>query len=106
MKHLAISLAVLMLVWGGDAKAKNFYKSGNMLFAECTSTNPTDNVACMAYISGVVDSSPVICPPVTVVVGQLRDIVTKYLKENPATRHWNATSLVQISLVAVFPCKK
>ena len=106
MKPLAISLAVLMLGWAGDTKAKNFYQSGNKLFAECTSTDPTDAIACMNYISGVVDTSSLVCPPMTVTRGQLKDIVTKYLKEKPATRHWSATLLVQDSLVAVFPCNK
>ena len=69
-------------------------------------TDPTDAIACMNYISGVVDTSSLVCPPMTVTRGQLKDIVTKYLKEKPATRHWSATLLVQDSLVAVFPCNK
>jgi len=61
---------------------------------------------CVGYIIGVVDASNLVCPENTVNVGQLSDIVIKYLKENPATRHYNATGLVQISLAPLFPCKK
>ena len=105
MKHLAISLAVLMLMWSGDAKAKKgFYESGNDLFTQCTSKNVAEEMACGGFITGVVDTSHLICPPKTVNRGQLRDIVIKYLKENPQVRHNSGAGLVLASLITLFPC--
>ena len=106
MKHIAISLAVLMLMWGSDAKAKErFLTSGIDLFSDCTGNSEVRKIYCVGYIIGVIDASNSVCVT-NVNRVQLRDIVIKYLTENPQERHFTARSLIEVSLVPVFPCKK
>jgi hypothetical protein len=72
---------------GGDS-----YKSGSLI----------------GYIVGVVDTSDnvLFCTPDNVKIGQLIDIVKKYLRDNPEKRHRPASDLVIDSLSSVFPCKR
>jgi hypothetical protein len=46
------------------------------------------------------------CPPLTVNNGQERDIVSKFLKDNPEKLHLQAHLLIIEALMNVFPCKK
>jgi len=57
-------------------------------------------------ISDVAEISGTICLSGGVTNGQIYDIVGKYLKDNPETRHKNAPSLVYKSLTDAYPCKK
>ena len=57
-------------------------------------------------VSDVVDATGLICLPYVVTNRQIFDIVGKYLKDNPETRHKNASSLVYKSLRDVYPCEK
>jgi hypothetical protein len=45
------------------------------------------------------------CPPLTVNNGQERDIVSKFLKDNPEKLHLQAHLLIIQALMNVFPCK-
>ena len=45
------------------------------------------------------------CLPGNVTRRQLMDVVTKYLRDNPAQRHLPAPGLVVSALEAAFPCK-
>jgi hypothetical protein len=46
------------------------------------------------------------CIPQEVTARHLSDIVTKYLGDNPSTRHYRASLLVHIALFQAFPCPK
>jgi len=61
------------------------------------------------YVKGVTDAyyeAGLFCNPNGVTNLQAFDIVGKYLKDNPETRHKNAPSLVYKSLTDAYPCKK
>jgi hypothetical protein len=44
------------------------------------------------------------CVPADAPNSQLRDVVTKYLQENPASRHESARTLIWRAYAAAFPC--
>jgi hypothetical protein len=44
------------------------------------------------------------CPPKGLTLGQMRDIVMKYLRDNPSTRHQRAEVLVNNAIIAAYPC--
>jgi hypothetical protein len=46
-----------------------------------------------------------ICLPENATLGQITDVVCKYLKDNPTMRHFTASSLTDIALREAFPCK-
>lgn len=84
------------------------YYDGNELLNACepgsseTGRGITEGL-CMGYIAGVVDDFAALrlvqkktsCIPRNVTVGQLKDVVVKYLKENPEKRNWWGASLVR-----------
>jgi Rap1a immunity proteins len=84
-------------------------RTGNWLLEVCS--NREDNNlfwSCGMYIDGVVDSDTmqVICFPTGVNNGQIRDVVSAYLKEKPDVRHMRAWSIITLALAKAFPCAK
>ena len=90
------------------------WMSGNDLLDLCTTQEPAKAGRCLGYITGIVDFSgssqveanlkygPLTTPP-GVTAGQLRDIVVKYMKENPKYNHLVAADLVFIAIKRAFP---
>jgi hypothetical protein len=62
----------------------------------------------MGFILGVHDvyEDQIICSGANVTGGQLRDIVRKFLENNPSERDLPAHLLVMIALGKAFPCEK
>ncbi len=94
--------------------------SGNTLYKHCgaqpSAPDYTTSAAyCVGYVTAVSDTfntvrvaerkSQVICLPASSNAGQMADIVTKHLGDNPSTRHFGATTLVLEALVRAFPCQ-
>lgn len=98
------------------------YVNGNLLYQYCNSSEGTatyyqHQTFCSAYIAGVADTferlrsltqserghSASICIPANVTVGQMKDIVFRYLSANPQHRHYAASDLVVIAIVDAFP---
>lgn len=88
-----------------------FFENGNTLLARCS----TDRMACMMFVSGVSDAmgdisqyveGAKVCMPAHVDRGQITDIAVKYLKDNPATRQYTASSQVALALWDAFPCQQ
>ena len=121
---VAAFVVVIGLSWPASTYAASersgVYQTGNELYENCSSKQgePTywqKSAACSAYVMGVVDgigasevlekSLPVMCIPLEVTVGQMVDIVTKSLRENPASRHLGASGRVMLALAAAFPCR-
>lgn len=100
--------AAAAAIWAGPAVAG---EDGNSLYANCTSGQFADIVACNRYIVGVVDGILVVSPrekppfviPQGVTGQQLNDVVIAYLKDNPDKRHWEAQYLVWNAIHAAFP---
>jgi hypothetical protein len=66
----------------------------------------------MFYVAGVLDSlllngsNAPVCIPAESTLAQARDVVCKYLRDNPAKRHYNTASSVWMAQSQAWPCKK
>ena len=74
------------------------FDSGNDVWEKCTSQKQFDQGMCYGLISGYFDSVQMAhtCPKAAVpdiTRGQIRDIVVKFLKDNPGERHLLAATL-------------
>lgn len=91
----ALAFAVCMLL-AGAAQAQI---TGNTLHNRCLGKEGSLMEAwCVGYIQGVAENSPHICPPSGATIGQSKDIVVKFLKEQPQERHPPATKVVVVAL--------
>ncbi len=83
-----------------------FY-SGNALLRLMSGQQVEQDIA-TGYVAGVADAHAGIiwCGPPQVSVGQIRDVVKKYLEQYPEKRHFAADSNVAVALRTVWPCKK
>lgn len=89
--------------------------TGNELHAVCSSRAMIDVGVCLGFVAGVVDGAlmmtrplprkeQLICRPDGVTVGQMRDIVVKFLNDKPGNRHVDAEIMVGLALANAFPC--
>jgi hypothetical protein len=85
--------------------------TGNELKRNCGDTGAKYGL-CVGFVVGVVDGvlidSPpdsIICVPDGVSHGQMKDIVLKYMNDNPANLHFPAALLVFFALGEAFPCE-
>lgn len=89
-------------------------ETGNTLFSKCEGQDGVMRGACIGYIEGISDEIQVMqrvgymkrvyCPTADVNAGQLRDIVVKFLRDNPATRNQPAADLATTALIEAFAC--
>ena len=98
------------------APASGVYMKGHALYEMCIENDNT--LACTAYVAGVMDFlsaagktdilneqfQPVCVPQSGVTLGQLQDIVIKYLREHPEERHEPGVFLVVGAIREAFPC--
>ena len=98
---IAICLTLLSLAANAN------YINGNQLHADLTGSN-SDRAFALGFVAGVVDAfdGDLFCTPQGANLGQLRDIVQKFLVRNPKERHRNAAAIVAIALVIDYPCVK
>jgi hypothetical protein len=98
-----------------DPVASNY--SGNDLLRDCSDRNNVPSFSfCLGYINGLRDGvvfaslGPGAKPPFEisdrVELGQLKDVVVKYLNEHPEERHLHAAVLVESALAKAFPRQK
>lgn len=90
------------------------FESGNSLLTQCSADNK-DVVAltdCLSYIKGVHDDFMFArllegedseCTPETITNGQVRDVVIKYLLDNPEERHQPGPFLVRLAIMTAWP---
>lgn len=103
--------------------------TGNNLYAQLTASDASVNLQGFAYIEGVLDSEdwylttdilssmdlkkaklekfkiPHICfGNNKITLGQLKDIVLKYLTDHPEKRHLRAQVLIRFALLESFAC--
>jgi len=126
VSSLALGVAATAFVTATPAFADYF--NGNTLYEWC-STEPSDphfqqnQSWCIGYIAGVVDgiktgnvfgqviagstaeTTDLICMPAEVTLGQVQEVATLYLKNNPATRHDFASVQVLKAVMDAWPCK-
>lgn len=126
MKHFKAFAAITLVCFVGLARATI---TGNELYAQIKSDGTTDVLKAYAYIEGVLDTEdlyltmavfegidskgskqarfrvPHICwGDNKVTLGQIKDIVQKYLEAHPEKRHYTANVLVRLALLEVFAC--
>lgn len=89
------------------------YYTGNQLMEWNSSNTALDRGRFMGYVVGIVDakstgweSTRLSCVPSGVTVGQLQEVVHKYLKQNPQEWHLEADLLVTFAMMEAFPCPK
>jgi hypothetical protein len=63
------------------------------------------------YVAGVLDalmlmSNAPVCIPAESNLAQPRDVMCKYLRDNPAKRHYNTASSIWLAQSQAWPCKK
>jgi Rap1a immunity proteins len=95
-------------------------ETGNDLLKSCSTPSSDEyygfeRAKCLGYVLGAYDAFNttsrvegnivILCPPEDLTKGQIRDIVVKYLEENPETRHESASDLVMLALSKAYPCK-
>lgn len=112
MKKFLVSFGFLLTTNFVHAEGMS---DGNFWHGMCNSGDPSDYVACMAYINGVVQgvrnqaqldkTSAGFCIPPKVTFQQIGDVFSKYLKDHPQERHKSSGFLAMISVYEAFPCK-
>jgi len=120
MKHITLIVAVVLSVMlqgsGAQKQDKTLISisdiNGNDLLRYCSSHQPFELNFCTGYIEGVRDglmfaavslkSEPFFAVPNEAKMEQLKDIVVKYLRDNPETRHKPAGMLTFIALKQAF----
>jgi len=116
MRKLFFVTSILLVI---SVTAFAQFETGNSLLAklEKDDVTPADmesaveivtySALATGYISGVYDvfDGHTFSSPKGVTTTQLADIVKKYLKEHPETRHENACDLVRKALQEAFPLK-
>jgi hypothetical protein len=98
-----------------SSEDSNIY-TGNGLSAYCHSPDLNYVNYCHGFINGVVEgilaegesglSEEHICLPENVTRGQIKEIVLKYLKDNPEKLHRPSFILIFNATRKVFPCSK
>lgn len=86
-------------------------RTGNDLYKACANETPI----CAAYVSGVsaglngahaiTEGRRAFCPPESVTLTQLSDVVEAFLEDKPEIRHMDAGSITAFALASAFPCK-
>jgi hypothetical protein len=96
---------LLLLMFPVAAHAQ--FWSGNTLLQKLNSTDTVDKAVALGYVIGVSDSNQnsVHCSGPNVTGAQTRDVVQKFLTQNPSVRDENADLLVAVALGQAWPCK-
>lgn len=106
MRQLGYALAAAVLA---SSPSSAGFQNGNDLYSSCE--NRVDQF-CIGYVMAIADvlgaDNPVngyrACFRSGVTGRQIIDIVTKYLRQKPDERHYNAAGLVADALQSAFPC--
>lgn len=97
-------LVILMFV---PSMAQAEFFSGNDLLKKFNG-DTVDQIIALGYVQGAVDalSGSILCLPPTVTAGQVGDMISNYLRNTPAERHFSADSIISKALITVWPCAK
>ncbi len=84
------------------------YYSGNTLLEKMRSSDVSDRFLALGYIMGVSDMGQGVihCSGQNVTAGQTRDVIRKYLEQNPQIRDISADTIASVALGQAWPCPK
>jgi hypothetical protein len=105
MKRL---IAAAFLVFPGIAQAA-YFDTGNDLWNVCTDKAPGHDYLCIGMSTAYFDmmlAAGYQCAAPAADRGQVRDVILKYLSDNPAMRGTPASELAITSLTTAFQCAK
>ena len=109
MKSVAVLLACLSV--GGAAYAQRVSKvSAKVLMTACGGTKQAE--LCDAYLDGFTDAirangqdHALACIPQTVTGTELRDVVARWLRNNPESQHETGEKVTRLALQKAYPCR-
>jgi hypothetical protein len=104
MKYLLVAAFFLL---PGLARAE--FDTGNDVWSVCTDNAAGHNYLCVGMTTAYFDmmlASGYQCAAPAADRGQVRDVVLKYLSDNPAIRNRPASQLAMTSLTAAFQCAR
>jgi hypothetical protein len=112
-----IGMGFLFLLIAASATARVNSNFDNELLRDCTHPSPGSFTAglCLGYLKGAAEMSrlreklpqlPPVCVPDAVTVGQLRNIVVRYLEEHPEELHYSSIVVLNNALAEAFPCER
>jgi hypothetical protein len=117
-RRLFGAAVVVAAVMSGSVGAKADFRTGNQLYAECTSSNAADRNFCLGYIAAITDAARkgVIAPGSVlgwthcvrdeVSIKLVHDVVVQFLATHPEKRDLTADGLVAEALAEAFPCRR
>jgi hypothetical protein len=103
MKKLLIAALLI------PAIANAGFITGNTLLEKMTSPEAAEKAFALGYVVGAFDAFDELAhcnAPASVTAGQARDIVKKYIENNPAIRNKSADFLIMTALGQIWPCSK
>jgi hypothetical protein len=104
-----LSVFVLVCVLSPEiALGQDGFLSGNELYQKCTA-EAVGKSYCVGYVTGIADVMQIsksLCVPDGVTVGQMVDVIVKYLRDHPEKRHYSVAAATFNTLSQTFPCPK
>ncbi len=98
-----------------QTNAPSIFKTGDQLYAACTSEQASELDKCDWFVMASHDMSSyfqdtdkapkVFCSPEGLTAGALRTVVIEYLRSRPDSRQYSAVSNVQNAIEASYPCE-
>lgn len=114
-KFIVPMVVLSLTVVARQGYASLSFETGNTLYEKCQDNNSMLNSGgCMGYISAIVDDLASdnringfhACFSQYMTRGQVLDVVVKWLRDHPESRHLSANGLVARALSEAFPCSR
>jgi hypothetical protein len=111
MKRLLVAMLLLL---AGPAHAQESLFTGNGYLKACTADDPVSRAVCMQYTLGMGNmllslqlsglTRALECSPGESTGRQKKDLLVKYLQDNPQVRHFPTPQIYLAVLEQVWPC--
>jgi len=108
-----VLVGAIVFVAGGAQAQRVSKVDGGRLMTLCAAHEIGE---CDAYLAGFADAivkqsemnkggKPIACVPIAVKTAQIREVVVKYLRNNPQSREERGADLTARAFAAAFPCR-
>ena len=107
MRPIGLLVLTCSLLTSFPTSSRAYFDTANDLYALCRSSENIHRAVCTATISGAVDMMQAWgweCQVAGVTREQLKDVVTKYLVENPEIRNDPAVIGIALAMQRSFGC--